>query len=166
MRWCQTRHKCEVLGLKPNGYPNDVEEKHRITPQSRAQWIDTSGLSTAGLKRRDQGFIRRGYSVYGLQCSNRGPMGGSPIRKLQSMVTSVAQCDYATPPLPGPKLKRQRLHIGLERPRTVARSHSVVRSLCKQGPAGLMDRRRRRALGWTSPLPVCVLKRNDIEVMA
>ena len=30
----------------------------------------------------------------------------------------------------------------------------------------LMDKRRRRALEWTSTLPVCVVRRNDIEVTA
>ena len=160
MRWCQTRHECEGTGIKPFGSSNDVGDKHRITPRSKVDWIDTGGLSTAGLKHRDQGFKRRGYSVDRLQRSDGGPMGGPPLNKRQSTVTSVARCDYGPPPLAGPKLKRQRPHTGLERP------WMVIRSRCTQSLEGLMDKRRRRALEWTSTLPVCVVRRNDIEVTA
>ena len=107
MRWCQTRYECGGIGIKPFGSPNDVGDKHRITPRSKVDWIDTGGLSTAGLRHRDQGFKRRGYSVDRLQRSDGGPMGGPPLRKRQSTVTSVARCDYGPPPLAGPKLKRR-----------------------------------------------------------
>ena len=160
MRWCQTRHECDVIGITPHGSPQNMGDRYRITPRSRAKLIDTHGLSTAGLKHRDQGLIRRGYSVDRLQRSDGRPMGGPPLCKLQSTVTSVARCDYGPPPLARPKLKRQRPHTGLER------SWMVIRSRCNQSLNGLMDKRQRRALERTSTLPVCVLRRNDIEVTA
>ena len=158
MRWCQTRHECEVSGITPFGSPHKVGGRYRITPQYKADWIDTSGPSTAGLKHRDHGLKRRRYSVDRLQRSDGGPMGGPPIRKLQSTVTSKARCDYGPPPLARPKLKRQRPHTGLKRP------WMVIRSRCTPSPERLMDKRRWRALGSTSTLPVCVTRRNDIEV--
>ena len=105
MRWCQTRHECDVIGITPHGSPQNMGDRYRITPRSRAKLIDTHGLSTAGLKHRDQGLIRRGYSVDRLQRSDGRPMGGPPLCKLQSTVTSVARCDYGPPPLARPKLK-------------------------------------------------------------
>ena len=205
MRWCQTRNECDANGITPSGSPQNIGDGYRMMPQSKAEWVDIGGLSTAGLKcreqefirrgysvhrlqrsddgyrmmpqfkaewvdigglstaglkRREQEFIRRDYSVHRLQRSDGGPMGGPPLRKLQATVTSVARCDYGPPPLAGPKLQRQRPHTGLTRP------WMVIRSRCELSLNGLVNKRQRRALGWTSTLPVCVMSRNDIEVTA
>ena len=89
-----------------------------------------------------------------------GPVGGSPTRPGHQRVKPSTWCDDGSPSLDRPTYRRQRPLEALDRPWTVYRAHGY------NGPNGPREIRKRGALTTVSSRVVCLVKRDEQEVMA
>ena len=133
----------------------------RRTPPVRVEmeW-DTSGVHAHRPRCQHPVLNGLAQAVQRVPKSDTGPVSGPPVRPRHQQVTTRAWCDGSPPILERPKYKRLRSHTALDRPRTVYRAHGY------SGPDGPREIRSDGGLTTVRTRAVCLVKRDEQEVMA
>ena len=144
-----------VVALAPS------QDSMRRTPPIRVkmEW-DTNGVRAH--RQRCQYPVLDGQpkAIQSVPKTETGPVGGSPNRLRYYEVTTKAWGDDSPPVLARPKYMRLWLHNALDRPWMVTRAQRC------SGPLGPRKIRSDGALTSVRTRAVCLVKRDEQEVMA
>ena len=133
----------------------------RRTPTVRVkmEW-DTNGVHAHRPRCQHPVLDGQEQSVQRVPKIDTGPVGGPPVRPRHFKVTTRTWCDESPPLTDGPNYMRQRPHMALDRPRMVYRAHGY------SGPDGPREIRSDGTLATVRTRAVCLVKRDEQEVMA